>query len=81
MGALIEAFMCKSKCSANQDQGAWQLAVSSTENANVKILPHEYWHLLNGLYIKLYFSHSNICHCCKKESLTMQTSWTDTEQL
>lgn len=74
--------MCESKCFANQDQGAWQLAVSSTENANVKILLNEYWHLLNGLYIKLYFSNSNnMCRCCRKKGLTMQTSWTDTEQL
>lgn len=80
MGALIESFMCKFKCFANQDKGAWHFAVSSTENA--KLLLNECWHWLNGLYTKLYFSKgNNMCHCCRKEGLTMQTSRTDTEQL
>lgn len=81
-GALIEIFMCKFKCFANQDQEAWHSTVSSIENAKVKLLPNECWHWLNDLYTKLHFTNSNdMCHCCRKEGLTMQTSRADTEQL
>jgi len=41
MEALIERFVCKFKCFANQDQGARHFAVSSTENANLELLPNE----------------------------------------